>query len=68
MDEILQLDVRAISDYHTYPGEQAQIRTYASKEDYVKDFTMILSKTGEHDKTGETMFKLANKKSLCVIL
>ncbi|KAL7425916.1 hypothetical protein ACHAXM_000236, partial [Skeletonema potamos] len=51
MAQILKLDVRAIIDYHSYPG--VQIRTYESKDAYVKDFGGVLAKTGENDPTGE---------------
>jgi hypothetical protein len=66
MAQILQLDVRAINDYHTYVG--VQIRTYESKDEYVKDFGGILAKTGENDPTGEKMYELQNKSSACIIL
>lgn len=66
MAQILQLDVAAIIDYHSYPG--VQIRKYESKEEFVSDFTAVLDKTGESDPTGEKMFKLQNKKSSCIIL
>ena len=39
----------------------AQIRTYESKEEFVKDFTSVLAKTGEDDITGEKMFKMTNQ-------
>lgn len=66
MAQILELDVRAINDYHTYPG--VQIRTYESKEEYMKDFGDLLAKTGENDPTGESMFEKQNASSKCVIL
>ena len=66
MAQILQLDVRAINDYHTYVG--VQIRTYESKDEYVKDFGGVLAKTGENDPTGEKMYELQNKSSACIIL
>lgn len=66
MAQILELDVAAINDYHTYPG--VQIRTYESKEEYEKDFGAVLAKTGENDPTGEHMFELQNASSACNIL
>lgn len=66
MAQILALDVRAINDYHTYTGEQ--IRTYESKDDFVKDFSGVLKKTGEDDPTGEKMFAKQNASSMCTIL
>lgn len=66
MAQILQLDVAAINDYHSYPG--VQIRKYESKEEFVSDFTAVLDKTGESDPTGEKMFELQNKKSSCTIM
>ena len=66
MAQILALDVRAINDYHTYPGEQ--IRVYESKDEYVKNFGAILKKTGEDDPTGEAMFAKQNASSACTIL
>ena len=68
MAQILALDVRAINDYHTYPG--AQMRTYTSKDDYVAKFGAVLAKTGENDVTGKKMFEVMQKasSSKCVIL
>lgn len=66
MAQILGLDVRAINDYHTYPG--VQIRTYESKDDFVKNFSDVLKKTGENDPTGEKMFEKQNASSMCTIL
>lgn len=66
MAQILQLDVAAIIDYHSYPG--LQIRKYESKEEFVSDFTAVLDKTGESDPTGEKMFELQNKKSSCTVM
>ena len=67
MAQILQLDVAAINDYHSYPG--VQIRKYESKEEFASDLTAVLDKTGESDSTGEKMFELQNKKSSsCIIL
>ena len=57
---LLARDVRAISDYHTYPGETAQIRTYESKEEFIKDFTAVLAETEEDDSTVEKMFRIRN--------
>lgn len=68
MAEILALDVRAINDYHSYPG--VQVRTYKSQEDYVEKFGAVLAKTGENDASGKKMFEVMQKasSSKCVIL
>jgi hypothetical protein len=66
MAQILELDVLAINDYHSYPG--VQIRNYTSRDAYLKDFGGVLAKTGENDATGEKMFQLQNKSSMCIIL
>lgn len=65
MAKILELDVAAINDYHFYPGQQ--IREYESKEEFVKDFTAVLAKTGEDDVTGQTLFNKKTHKK-CIIL
>jgi hypothetical protein len=66
MAHILDLDVRAINDYHSYPG--VQIRKYESKDEYAKDFGAVLAKTGENDPTGAKMFEMQNSSSKCTIL
>ena len=63
MSKILELDVLAINDYHSYPG--VQIREYDSREAFVDDFTKVLKKTGEQDPTGEAMYQIMNPKSFC---
>lgn len=58
MQKILQLDVRAMTDYHANPTYQAL--TFDSKEDFLDKFTKVLKKTGEHDPTGAAMNKACN--------
>lgn len=64
MAPILDLDVLGVLDYHT--DLKTHIRTYANKDEFKKEFTEVLKKTGEHDPTGEALFALRNKSG-CVI-
>jgi hypothetical protein len=61
MQKIVELDVRAIMDYHNKPG--CQVRTWKSKEEYMDDIVSVLKKTGEHDPTGEAMYEFVQPKS-----
>ena len=47
MAKILDLDVRAVVDYHSHPGVMS--RTWKSKAEFHDDFYKVLTKTGEQD-------------------
>jgi hypothetical protein len=64
MAPILDLDVLGVLDYHT--DLKTHIRTYENKDEFKKEFTKVLKKTGEHDPTGEALFAVKNKSG-CVI-
>jgi hypothetical protein len=67
MSPILDLDVLGVLDYHT--DLTLHIRTYESKDGFVKEFTEILEKTGENDVTGKALYSKRNKGSVgCIIL
>jgi hypothetical protein len=66
MKPILDLDVLGVLDYHT--DLTMHIRTYESSDEFVKEFTEILKKTGEHDVTGKALYSKKNKSGGCIIL
>lgn len=59
MSRILDLDVRAMMEYHSLPGAMAG--RWESKEAFQTEFTNILKKTGEHIADGTAMVKALNK-------
>jgi hypothetical protein len=63
MAEILDLDVRGMIEYHSLPGAMAG--RYKSKEEFRKELTKILKKTGEQDADGVAMYKVMNPRFLC---
>jgi hypothetical protein len=60
MAEILELDARAMIEYHSLPGAMAG--RFESKEEFRKEFTKILKKTGEHEADGTAMYKVMNPR------
>jgi len=60
MARILELDVRAATDYHSWPGQLS--RRWQDKNTFYEDFFATLRKTGEHDPTGRSMLKAMTKK------
>lgn len=63
MARIVELDVRALMEYHSLPGAMAA--RYKSQTDYQKSFLKILSATGEHDPTGKAMYHAMNPRCFC---
>jgi hypothetical protein len=63
MAEVLELDVRAMMEYHSLPGAMAG--RYASKEEFHNEFTKILEKTGEQEADGTAMYKVMNHRCFC---
>ena len=61
---ILDLDVRALMEYHSLPGAMAA--RYKSKKEYRKELTAILVKTGEHEEDGAAMYRaMSPRPCLC---
>lgn len=56
MAKILDLDVRAVVDYHSHPGVMS--RTWKSKAEFHDNFYKVLTKTGEQDPTGKGIRRL----------
>jgi hypothetical protein len=63
MAEILELDVLAMMEYHSLPSAMAG--RYKSKEEFRKELTKILKKTGEHEADGMAMYKAMNRRCWC---
>jgi hypothetical protein len=63
MSIVLDLDVRAMMEYHSLPGVMAG--RYKSKEDYQTELTKVLKKTGEHEADGAAMYKVMNRRCFC---
>lgn len=52
--KVLALDVRYAIDYHSLPT--INTRKWKNKEEFVKELTMELTKTGEHDPSGNSIW------------
>jgi hypothetical protein len=65
MQKIIELDVVAAMDYHSDLG--CQCKQWSGKEEWTKNFTAILAKTGEDVADGSKMVK-AMKPSRCSIM
>jgi hypothetical protein len=63
MAMVLDLDVRAMMEYHSLPGGMAG--RYKSKEEYREALAKVLKPSGEHQADGLAMYKAMNRRCFC---